>query len=98
LTIFTDSGVSLDSLQNPNNDAHLVQETKNKLTSMVTYKWKIKFSFVKAHVGIIGNEMADSLTKEAARSEETNYVFSRIPINGIYRETTEEGIIKEKWE
>jgi len=63
-------------------------------------KWKIKFSWVKAHVGIIGNEMADKLAKEAARSEETNYVFSRIPISAIYCEAAEEGILKwqEQWE
>jgi len=29
-TIFTDSSVSLDSLQNPNNDAHLAEEIKKR--------------------------------------------------------------------
>ena len=94
VTIFTDSRVSLDSLQNPNNHAHLVQEIKNKVTSMARDKWKIKFSWVKAHVGIIGNEMADRLAKEAARSEGTNYVYSRIPISAIHLEAAEEGILK----
>ena len=67
---------------------------------MVRNKWKIKFSWVKANVGIIGNEMEDRLAKEAARCKETNYVFRRIPISAIHREAAEEGILKEpeQWE
>jgi len=89
LTIFTNSRVSLDSLQNPNNHAHLLQEIKNKVTSIVRDKWKIKFSFVIDHIGITGNEMVGMLVKEAARSEEANYVFSSIPISAIYLEAAE---------
>jgi len=38
--------------------------------------------------------MADRLAKEAARSEETSYGLSRIPISAIYREAAEESILK----
>jgi len=95
-TIFTDSRVSLDSLHNANNHAHLAEEIRKKVTSMVRAKWKIKFSWVKAHAGIYGNEMADRLAKEAARSDGTNYGYSRIPISAIYREAAEEAI--QKWQ
>jgi ribonuclease HI len=81
VTIFTDSRVSLDSFHDPNNHAYLVTEMRKKLTSMVTAKWKIKFLWVKAHVGIFGNEMAERLAKEAVRNDETSYEFSRIPIH-----------------
>jgi ribonuclease HI len=74
--IFTKSRVSLDSLHDPNIHAYLVTEIRKKLTSMVRTKWKIKFSWVKAHVGIFGNELADRLAKEAARNDETSYEFS----------------------
>jgi ribonuclease HI len=97
--IFTDSRVSLDLLHAPNNHAYLVTEIRKKLTSMVKAKWKIKFSWVKTHVGIFGNEMADRLAKEAARDDETSYEFSRILISALYREAAEEALIKwqEQW-
>ena len=66
MTIFTDSSVSLDSRNNQNNHALLVEEIRKKVTNMVRAKWKIKFSWVKVHVEIFGNEMADRLAKEAA--------------------------------
>ena len=96
--IFTDSRVSLDS-PHVNNHAHLAEEIRIKVTSMVRAKWKIKFSWVKAHAGIYGNEMADRLAKEAARRDGTSYGYSRIRISAIYREAAEEAIQKcqEQW-
>jgi ribonuclease HI len=92
VTIITDSRVYLDSLHNVNKHAHLTEEIRIKVTSMVTANWKIKFSWVKAHAGIYGNEMADRLAKEAARSDGTNYGYNRIPLSAIYREAAEEAI------
>jgi len=83
VTVFTDSRVSLDSLYNPNNHAHLVEEIRKKVISMVRDKWKISFH------GLIGNEMADRLAKEAARSEETSYGFSRIHVIDVTRDAGE---------
>ena len=40
--------------------------------------------------------MVDRLSKEAARSDGTNYVFSRIPKSAIYHEASEETI--QKWQ
>ena len=60
-TIFTDSRVSLDSLQNPKNHAFLVENIRKKVASLENNEWKIKFSWVKAHVGIYGNELAGRL-------------------------------------
>ena len=61
---------------------------------MVRAKWKIKMSWVKAHAGIYGDEMADRLAKEAARSDGTKYGCSRIHISAIYRQAAEEAILK----
>ena len=90
VTICTDSRVYLDSLHNPNNHVHLAEEIRKNVASMVRAKWKINFSWVKTHAGMHGNEMADRLAKEAARSDGTKYGYSRIPISAIHREAAEE--------
>jgi ribonuclease HI len=69
--IYPDSRVALDSIGNPNNHSFLVEEIRKKAASLEESEWRIKFSLVKAHAGIIGNDVADMLTKEAARSENT---------------------------
>ena len=96
LNLQTRSMVSLVSLHNPNNHAHLAEGIRKKVTSMGRTNWKIKFSWVKAHAGVYGNEMADRLAKEAARSDGTNYGYSRIPKSAIYQEAAEEAI--QKWQ
>jgi ribonuclease HI len=77
--IFTDSRVTLDSLRNVNNHAYLVEEIRKKVACLVSYEWKITVSWVKAHVGIYGNELAYRRAKEAARSNGTSIAFNRIP-------------------
>jgi hypothetical protein len=49
-----------------------------------------------AHAGIYTNKLSDRLAEEAARSDGTNYGYSRIPISAIYREVAEEAI--QKWQ
>jgi ribonuclease HI len=50
-TIFTDSGVTLDSLCNVNNHAYLVEEIRKRVASLESYEWKIKFSWVRPTYG-----------------------------------------------
>jgi len=59
-------------------------------------EWKIEFSWVKAHLGIYGNELADRLAKEAARSKDTNIAFNKIPKSTLYYEVEEEA--KQQWQ
>jgi hypothetical protein len=59
-------------------------------------KWTIEFSWVKAHVGMYGNEIADQLAKEAAQNKDTNVEFNRIPKSTLYNKIEEEA--KQKWQ
>jgi len=52
---------------------------------------------VKAHAGIEGNKIVDTLAKEAAQDEKDGtYVYNRIPISTIASRVKEEGL--KKWQ
>ena len=82
-TVYTDSKITLDSLQNPRNHGYLIVEIRKRVATLQELKWKIKFFWVKAHAGNPGNETADTLAKEAARSRLIDITFSRIPISAV---------------
>jgi len=66
ITIYTDSRMALDSLKNIIICAFLIEEIRRKLTEKGKTNWKIQFVWVKVHVEIQGNELADTFSKEAA--------------------------------
>jgi hypothetical protein len=60
---------------------------------------EIEFSWIKAHAGNFGNELADRLAKDAASNKELPVDFDRIPKTTLHSEL-EEAILKwqEEWE
>ena len=50
------------------------------MTSLERADWNIEVSWVKVHVGIVGNELADRLVKVAACGSAAKIVFNRHPI------------------
>jgi ribonuclease HI len=95
-TIYTDSRVTLDLLQNYNKHGFLVEKIRKKVATMQRSGWQIRFSWVKAHIGVHGNELADKAAKEAAQGNDTLYEYTRIPKSYLYHEAAEEA--KQKWQ
>jgi len=42
---------------------------RTKVIAMQQHEWRVEFSWIKAHAGHRGNEMADQLAKEAANTK-----------------------------
>jgi len=92
--ILTDSRIALDSLKNVNNHSYLIEEIRKRLSKLERSNSTVAFSWVKAHAGILGNELADQLAKTAARGKEKTISYSRIPTSTLYRELEEETKLK----
>jgi len=91
-----DSQITLDSLRNGNIHTFLIEEIGKKLNEMTKTNWKIKLCWVKAHVGIRGNELADTLAKEAAANGNITESYKRVPKSVVLSELEETSV--EKWQ
>ena len=95
-TVYTDSRMTLDSLKNTNIHTTLVEEIRQQLTEMKKMQWYIEFCWVKAHVGIQGNETVDTLAKEAATSTDTPESYVKVP-KSVVKSELEVSSVK-KWQ
>ena len=48
-----------------NNHTYIRQQIRKHLNKMTNRNWEIKFKCVKSHAGVRGNELTDTLPKEA---------------------------------
>ena len=78
-TIYTDSRTTLDSLLNNNIHTYLIEKIRRKVKELTQTEWKIQICWVKAHAGLQGNELSDTLVKRAATDLDIPKCFSRIP-------------------
>jgi ribonuclease HI len=78
-TIYMDSQITLDSLGNGNIHTFIVEEIGKKLNEMMKTNWNIKLRWVKAHAGIRGNELANTLANEAATNENIKESYKKVP-------------------
>jgi len=91
--IYTYSQTTLDKLQNSNIHANIVEELRRKKTEMKESEWKI-LCWVKAHAGVLGNELADALAKRAATNKNIPESYNKIP-KGVIMKDLEEESVKE---
>jgi ribonuclease HI len=61
--IHTDSRITLESRKNMKNQNHLIEEIRKKTTALEKEYWNNEHTWIKAHVGNYGNELADRLAK-----------------------------------
>jgi hypothetical protein len=88
--------MTLDSPKNNTNHTFLIKEIRKKLAEMGTTNRTIEFVWVKAHVGIQGNELADTLAKEAATNADLIESYKKVPKSVVMSDLSE--ISVETWQ
>ena len=95
VTIFSDSQSSLTALQDRSNAHPLVVSSHRHLKTINDAGRTVTFVWVKAHVGIDGNEEADEAAKEAALSRQ-RMVYDLFPISYVKHHVKKSSL--EAWE
>jgi ribonuclease HI len=93
IKINTDSRINLESLKNIKIRNYLVEEIRKKTIAREKENWNIECTWIKAHAGIYGKELADKLAKEVTRN--SNICYNKIPKSEIEHKEREKSI--EKW-
>lgn len=100
VAIYTDSKITLDSIKDSRNYNTLIENIKRRLILMKNDNWLVHFKWVKAHVGIVGNEQADRLAKKAAQDPHSEVIYRKYPKTSVISEVKERSLVKwqTRWE
>ena len=78
VAVNANSKVTLGTLQNRNKHYILTGNIRKEIKRLEDQQWTVVFNWVKARVGIEGNEMADCLAKKVA-TDDIGVVYDIIP-------------------
>jgi ribonuclease HI len=93
-TIYTDSQVTIQSIKNHRNHKSLIEKIRKKAQEMEKKEWTVQITWIKAHAGHYGNEMADNLAKEATKNKEI--IYSKLTKSQVVQQVKQHSI--EKWQ
>ena len=96
IIVYTDSRITLQLLTKHKRHTYLIDKIRIKVMEMERNEWKIDFSWIKAHAGKEGNELADRLAKEASTSSNIEECYNKIPKSTITKELKGQSI--KQWQ
>jgi hypothetical protein len=96
VAIYTDSQTTLSSLTNSKIHTSLIDKIRLKVEKLEQTAWTIRFRWVRAHIRIQGNELADTLAKEATLDRNISICYDKIP-KCVFKSELER-ISVEKWQ
>ncbi|XP_045537326.1 uncharacterized protein LOC123721737 [Papilio machaon] len=84
--IYSDSRSALESLRSIDSLHPLVGEIRRMVKGCVEAGKEVRLNWIKAHVGVEGNERADQLAKQAAVGVKTKPHYDKVPVSFVKRQ------------
>ncbi|XP_046978117.1 uncharacterized protein LOC124543839 [Vanessa cardui] len=94
INIFSDSRSSLELLCSTRLTHPLVKSTKECIAEILSRERGVRLFWLRAHVGIMGNERADQLAKEGALKNTATPDYAEIPLSYVRNKIREESIAR----
>lgn len=95
VSILSDSRSALELLKNQDTSHPIAFQVRRNIIKIIEKNRKLNLYWIRAHVGVPGNERADELAKAAALLNKTAPAYDRCPASYIKREIRRETI--QKW-
>ena len=83
-------------IQNSKIHTNRIEDIRRKWYETKEAEWQIAIQWVKEHVGIKGNELADTMAKKATTNETITDSYTRIPKSVVLSELKKES--EKKWQ
>lgn len=83
--IYSDSTAALQTIKNIDSPHPLAVETRDILSKCRGQNKKVSIFWIKAHIGLEGNERADKLAKDAAQKLKVKPYYEKCPISFVKR-------------